>query len=102
MTTTYSATLTNLRGVTADERQAATERFCEALEAALGGEGKVAQAYADYMRVFTHYGESPLPAGSSFLDCAIIDRWEEAERAGHQAAFAGWSNIGGAHFEIEI
>jgi hypothetical protein len=97
----YTATLFDCRLPPAAKTKA-TEEFCEALEAALGGIANVAPAYQAYMTAFAAYEELPLPAEARSEERAAVARWENAEQAGQRAAFDGYSDLGGAHFEITV
>jgi len=97
---TYTATLFDCPVSDADKREA-EGKFCDALDATLGGPEQVAATYADYAATFAEYGELPLPASASAAERAAVARWEDAERGATTAAFAGWSGpLGGAHFEV--
>lgn len=99
--TTYTATLFDARGLTDADKREAEEKFCEAIESTLGGVDQVAPAYRAYQAAFDAHESLPLPAEATDSERAAVARWERAERAGNQAAFDGWHDVGGAHFEIE-
>jgi hypothetical protein len=96
----YTATLFDCQ-ISAAAKAEATDLFCAAIEQALGGAANVASAYKAYAAAFAEHGELPLPTEATAAERAAVERWEDAERVGSQAAFAGWRNLGGAHFEIE-
>ncbi len=102
MNNAYTATLFDCPASDADRREAEV-KFCDALEAALGGADQVAPAYQAYDAAFKTHGELPLPAAASDAERAAVARWEVAEAAGNRAAFAGGvGDLRGAHFEISI
>lgn len=96
---TYTATLFDCPVSAADAYDAET-RFCLSIESELGGEDRVAKAYDAYHDAFMRHDEIPLPPGATDAERAAVELWENAAMAGHRAAFGGWRNIGGAHFEI--
>lgn len=99
---TYTATLFDCPVSDADKDEA-TELFCAAIEAALGGEAAVVAAYRAYNCAFEARGELPLPSVATDAERAAVTRWEDAECAGQRAAFAGWNgNHRGAHFEVSV
>lgn len=98
---TYTATLFDCK-ISSKDAAEATERFCDAIEADLGGAANVAPAYAAYMAAFNKHGQIPLPAEATDAERAAVMLWADAENSGECAAFDGWGDLGGAHFEIEI
>ncbi|MEI6600275.1 MAG: hypothetical protein WCN21_07360 [Comamonadaceae bacterium] len=103
ITSTYTSSLFDCRGVSDADRREAEQLFCAAIEAQLGGKTNVVTAYAAYEAAFQAHGELPLPAAATEQERAAVEAWEDAERAGCAAAFAGWTgNLGGAHFEINV
>lgn len=101
MRNTYTASLIDCP-ISSAAAAEAESKFSAALEAALGGADNVAPAYRAYMAAFNAHGQTPLPAEATDAERAAVARWEEAECAGESAAFAGWGDTRGAHFEISL
>lgn len=102
MSMSYSVIFLNSQVKEADKR-AAENVFCGAVEALLGGESDVADAYRDYMAAFDAFGKLPLPPEASDAQRAAVRNWELAEGAGYQAASKWWRHWpDGAHFEVTL
>ncbi len=98
----YSVTLFDARGISAADQRQAEDIFRATVDAILGGPDGVVAAYRAFCAAMDEHEELPLPANATDSDRAAVARWEEAERAGERAAFAGWvGNTGGAHFALE-
>jgi len=103
MKMTYTASLTDCRGINDADRREAEALFADAADAASGGEAATAHAYEAYMDAVNANGGTPLPADATDAQRAAVALWEKIENAGMCAAFAGWYRFpDGAHFEISV
>ncbi len=84
------------------ERNHATQRFCAALEAALGDAGLVAPVYRAYLRLLQRHGEHTRPWALTPAEQLLADQWEAAELAATRAAFGPERYLGDAHFELAL
>ena len=97
----YSATLYDCKGISESDRMDAEQAYCAAVDGLLGE--RAADAYAAYLSIVNKYEGTPLPASADNAERAAVQRWEEADNAGHDAAFAGWHSVpDSAHFEITV
>jgi len=86
-----------------DEREAALERFCSALEEAFGGEANVAVAQDAWLRACANYPGGVVPSEADPEDRAAADQWESALDDAKVAAFSPWPRLDqGCAFEIEF
>ncbi|MDB5743680.1 MAG: hypothetical protein JWR68_1995, partial [Polaromonas sp.] len=69
------------------ERQAAEQRFRNALDAALGDASLVLPVYSAYRRIVASYGEAPAPDTLTDAEQQIFDQWQAAESLAVTAAF---------------
>ncbi|MDQ3060616.1 MAG: hypothetical protein M3R45_14035 [Pseudomonadota bacterium] len=83
------------------ERQAAEQRFRQALDAALGDASLVAPVYRAYRHIVATYGEAPAPETLTEAQQQVFDQWQAAEAAAVTAAFGPHRYLEEAYFEIE-
>jgi non-ribosomal peptide synthetase component F len=86
----------------AHERQRAEQRFCRALESALGDADLVAPVYRQYQRLIQTYGEDPDPLALSDAERELLQAWQSAEAAALSAALGPQRYMGDAQFEIYL
>ena len=84
----------------AQELQAAEQRFRAALEAALGDESLVWPVYAAYLKLVAIYGEAPAEDALSSDELEVFSQWQAAEAAAMTAALGPHRYMGDAQFEI--
>jgi hypothetical protein len=82
------------------QRQQAEQRFCKALEAALGAASLVVPVYRQVLRLYAAYGESPDPASLSESERDLLQAWQQAEAAALGAALGPHRYMDDAQFEI--
>lgn len=82
------------------ERQAAEQRFRNALDAALGDASLVLPVYSAYRRIVASYGEAPAPDTLTDAEQQIFDQWQAAESLAVTAAFGPHRYMEDAYFEI--
>ncbi len=83
-------------------RRQAEQRFCKALELALGDAGLVAPVYRQVLRLYADHGESPDPTSLSEAERDLLQAWQQAESAALTAALGSHRYMGDAQFEILI
>lgn len=84
------------------ERQKAEQRFCRALEEALGDAALVAPVYRQYLRLVSIYGDSPDADLLSDAERELMQGWQSAEAAAISAALGAQRYMGDAQFEIHL
>ncbi len=84
------------------QRRQAEQRFCKALEAALGQASLVVPVYRQVLRLYATYGESPDLASLSEPERDLLQAWQQAEAAALSAALGPHRYMGDAQFEILI
>jgi hypothetical protein len=83
------------------EKQAAEQRFRQALDDALGDPSLVIPVYSAYRQIVAIYGEAPGPDVLSDAQQQIFDQWQAAESAAVTAAFGPHRYLEEAYFEIQ-
>ncbi|CAN5503942.1 hypothetical protein BH10PSE16_BH10PSE16_40220 [soil metagenome] len=96
----YRLTLYASEEVADHERQAAGQRFRQALDASLGDAGLVIPVYNAYRHIVAIYGDAPAPDTLSDAEQQVFDQWQVAESAAMTAAFGPHRYMGDAYFEI--
>jgi hypothetical protein len=84
------------------ERKRAEQRFCKALEEALGDASLVVPVYRQVLRLYADFGESPDLASLSEAERDLLQAWQQAESAALSAALGPHRYMGDAQFEILI
>lgn len=84
------------------QRQAAEQRFREALADSLGDESLVAPVYSAYLRIVATYGDSPTPDVLTDAERTVFDQWLAAEAAALAATFGPHRYMGDAMYEIRV
>ena len=97
---TYTLTLYAFEEASDWERQAAEQRFRNALDATLGDASLVAPVYSAYRQIIATYGDAPGPDLLTDAQQQIFDQWQAAESAAVTAAFGPHRYMGDAYFEI--
>ena len=97
----YTLKLYAFEDASAEQLQAAEQRFRQALEAALGDESLVAPVYSAYRQIIATYGDMPAPDTLTDAEQQVFEQWQVAESAAVTAAFGPHRYMGDAHFEIE-
>ncbi len=82
------------------EKQQAEQRFCKALDKALGDAALVLPVYTVYRRLVSIYGESPAEDVLSPEEQEVFSQWQAAESAALTAALGPHRYMGDAEFEI--
>jgi hypothetical protein len=97
---TYRLTLQTGEEASKSDRQAAEQRFRQALEASLGLASLVLPTYQAYLQIVAIYGETPdldlLPGAER----EVLEQWQAAELAAMAAAFGSHRYMDDARFEI--
>ena len=96
----YTLKLYAVEDASAQERQAAEQRFKKALDAALGDARLVAPVYAAYLKIVATYGDAPSADALSADELEVFNQWQAAESAALTAAFGPNRYMGEAQFEI--
>ena len=84
------------------QRNAAVQRFMQALEEALGGPELVAPVYGAYVQLRAVYGETPDLARLTDAECMIFEQWQSAETAALVAALGPHRYLEEPQFEISL
>ena len=84
------------------ECEQAQQRFCRALEAALGDASLVVPIYRQVLRLLATYGGEPDPAALSEAERELWQAWQQAESAALSAALGSHRYMGDAQFEIVL
>ena len=96
----YRLRLYAYEDASAEELQAAEQRFRTALETELGDESLVWPVYTAYMKLVATYGEAPAEDVLSSDELEIFSQWQAAELAAVTAALGPNRSMGDAQFEI--
>lgn len=96
----YRLRLYAFEDASAQELQAAEQRFRNALDSALGDESLVLPVYTAYMKLVASYGEAPAEDVLSADELEIFSQWQAAEAAALTAALGPHRYMGDAQFEI--
>ena len=83
------------------EKQAAAQRFRQALDTTLGDASLVIPVYNAYRHILATYGDAPAPDTLSDAEQQVFDQWQAAESAAITAAFGPHRYMGDAYFEIQ-
>lgn len=97
----YCVRLYAFEDVSDQDKRQAEQRFCKALNEALGDEALVLPVYAMYRRLVAIYGESPREDVLSPEEQEIFTQWQAAESAALTAALGPHRYMGDAEFEIK-
>ena len=97
----YTLTLYAFEEVADHERQAAGQRFRQALDGTLGDARLVIPVYNAYRHIVATYGETPGPDTLTDAEQQVFDQWQAAESAAITAAFGPHRYMGEAYFEIK-
>ncbi len=96
----YSVRLFAYEEVSEFEKRAAEQRFCTALNDALGDASLVLPVYSMYRKLVAVYGESPSADVLSTEELEIFNQWQVAESAALTAALGPHRYMGEAEFDI--
>ena len=96
----YSVRLFAYEEVSEFEKRAAEQRFCTALNDALGDASLVLPVYSMYRKLLAVYGESPSADVLSTEELEIFNQWQAAESAALTAALGPHRYMGEAEFDI--
>ena len=96
----YSVRLFAYEEVSEFEKRAAEQRFCTALNDALGDASLVLPVYSMYRKLLAVYGESPSADVLSTEELEIFKQWQAAESAALTAALGPHRYMGEAEFDI--
>ena len=96
----YSVRLFAYEEVSEFEKRAAEQRFCMALNEALGDASLVLPVYSMYRKLVAVYGESPSADVLSTEELEIFNQWQAAESAALTAALGPHRYMGEAEFDI--
>jgi hypothetical protein len=96
----YSVRLFAYEEVSEFEKRAAEQRFCTALNDALGDASLVLPVYSMYRKLLAVYGESPSADVLSTEELEIFNQWQAAESAALTAALGPHRYMGEAGFDI--
>ncbi len=96
----YRVRLYAFEDVSDEEKRQAEQRFCKALNEALGDAALVLPVYAMYRRLVSIYGEAPGEDVLSPEELEIFTQWQTAESAALTAALGPHRYMGDAEFEI--
>ena len=91
----YRARLYAFEEVSDQEKRQAEQRFCKALNEALGDESLVLPVYSMYRRLVAIYGESPAEDVLSAEEQEIFTQWQAAESAALTAALGRPASLHG-------
>ena len=84
------------------QRNAAVQRFVQALEDALGGPEVVAPVYGAYVQLRAIYGETPDLERLTDAERLIFEQWQGAETAALVAALGPHRYLEEPQFEISL
>lgn len=84
------------------QKKQAEQRFCKALNDALGDESLVGPVYAVYQKIAAVHGDTPNPEALSPEELEIVTQWQQAESAALTAALGPNRYMGDAEFEIRL
>ncbi len=98
----YRVRLFAFEEATEGQRRQAEQRFCGALNEALGDESLVGPVYAVYQKIAAVHGDSPSPGALSPEELEIVTQWQAAESAALTAALGPNRYMGDAEFEIRL
>ncbi len=96
----YRVRLYAFEDVSDKQKRQAEQRFCKALNEALGDAELVLPVYAMYRRLVSIYGEAPGEDVLSPEELEIFTQWQTAESAALTAALGPHRYMGDAEFEI--
>jgi hypothetical protein len=96
----YSVRLYAFEEVSEHEKRQAEQRFCKALNEALGDASLVLPVYTVYRKLVALHGESPSPDALSSDELEIFSQWQAAESAALTAALGPHRYMGDAQFDI--
>jgi hypothetical protein len=99
---TYSLKLFVPGDTSPGQRQSAEQRFCVALEAALGDAALVAPVYAAYQRLVMQHGETPDPDALTVDERTVLEHWQLAETAAMEAVFGPHRHLDEGGYAIEL
>ncbi len=84
------------------QRDAAVQRFTQALEEALGGPDWVAPVYSAYVQLRALYGETPDLERLTDAERMIFEQWQGGETAALAAALGPHRYLEEPQFEISL
>jgi non-ribosomal peptide synthetase component F len=84
------------------QRQSAEQRFCAALETALGDAALVGPVYAAYQRLLMQHGEAPDPEALTVDERTVLEHWQMAEAAAMEAVFGPHRHLDEGGYEIVL
>jgi hypothetical protein len=84
------------------QRNAAVQRFMQALEEALGAPELVAPVYGAYVQMRAIYGETPVLERLTDAERMLFEQWQSAETAALVAALAPHRYLEEPQFEISL
>ena len=96
----YTLKLYSFEDASPQERQAAEQRFRNALDSTLGDAALVLPVYLACRHIVSIYGEAPGPDVLTSAQQQIFDQWQAAESAAVIAAFGPHRYLEEAYFEI--
>jgi hypothetical protein len=96
----YSVRLFDAEGVSEAQHRAAMQRFCQALEEALGDASLVVPVHQAYLRIVAEHGEQPAPEALTDAEREIVQQWQAAEAAAITAVYGPLRSMGDGLYEI--
>ena len=99
---TISVVMVGAEDASAVQRDAAVQRFVQALADALGGAELVAPVYGAYVQLRAIYGETPELERLTDSERMIFEQWQGAETSALVAALGPHRYLEEPQFEISL